>query len=249
MLVVVTCVGLVGLQLQHARAAARLGHAARRRARVRPPLGRVRPRRVRRRDRHRVVQARHLPGVRPRHARVQRPPARPRARPRGPARRASSSSASAPRSRSSPPTRTRSCSSPRPTTSAAGSSRSTSSRSSASRRSARSSPAGSSRSAAPSSRSSSAGTRRPRGDRVRDRRTAETRRRPSNEGAPPDGDPADIECARRCDEEEVDDDLREPRLQLRQQQPDGRTPSHCPQAPRTPDASRRARSARRTPAA
>ena len=51
------------LQLQHARAAARLGHAARRRAGVRAPLGGVRPRRVRRRDRHGVVQAGDVPGV------------------------------------------------------------------------------------------------------------------------------------------------------------------------------------------
>ena len=74
-LVVMTCVGLVGLQLQHARAAARLGHAPRRRAGVRPPLGRVRARGVRRRDHHRVAQARHLPGVHPRHVRLQHPPA------------------------------------------------------------------------------------------------------------------------------------------------------------------------------
>ena len=45
------------LQLQHARAAARLGHAARRRAHVRAAVGGVRARRPRRRARHRIVQA------------------------------------------------------------------------------------------------------------------------------------------------------------------------------------------------
>ena len=111
--------------------------------------------------------------------------------------RACSSSASAPRSRSSSRTRTRSSSSPRRTTSAAGSWRSISSRSSASRRSARSSPAslveiGGTRLAFVVSGSvglaatafAVAG---------RSQRPA----RPSNEGAPADAEPADIEGARR----------------------------------------------------
>ena len=81
-------------------------------------------------------------------ARLQRPPPRPRPGARGAAGRASSSSGSVPPSRSSRRTPTRSSSSLRPTTCADGSSPCTCSPSSASRRSARSSRARSSRSGA-----------------------------------------------------------------------------------------------------
>ena len=142
------------------------GHAPRRRARVRAPLGRVRPGSVRRRHHHCVAQARHLQGVRsgmlgfsvlrsssPRST-TRGCSARPR-RHRGR------------HLRSSPPTRTRSCSLRRPTTSGVGSSLSTSSRSSASRRSDRCSRERSRRARRDRARLPRQRGRRPRGDPVR----------------------------------------------------------------------------------
>ena len=55
-------------------------------------------------------------------------------------------------------------------------------------------------------------------------------RRPSNEGAPADGTPP-ISRVPACHEEELDDDLREPRFRLREQ-PDGRRRAR-PREPRT----------------
>ena len=62
-LVVMTCVGS-SASTSTRSSAARLGHAARRRTRVRPALGGVRARSLLRRDRHRVLQAGDLQGVR-----------------------------------------------------------------------------------------------------------------------------------------------------------------------------------------
>ena len=195
------------------------------------------------RDRHCVVQAGDVPRVHRRNARVQHPPARARARSTRHGWRGSSSSASAPRSRSSPPMPTRSSSSPHPTISAGGSSRSTCSRSSASRRSARSCRARSSSSEARGSPSSSAAPSAWPRRRSRPPASAGSRR-PSNEGASADANPP-ISRVPACDKEELDDDLREPRFRpTRAARSAGAVPS--PVDDRAHRRPRRGASARRT---